>query len=126
MKNFLIVSLFLVFAVGCSKNELVIRNWAEGQITLNFRGEIFEVPRNTERTISDIPNGSYTYSATMTLPAGASELTTEGDVSGNLDFAYSSSRYYILYSSTRNDSTYVVYATVSRNLSNSASPTAAE
>lgn len=102
----------LIFS-GCSadyENTLTIKNLASGSIYLNFRGEVTTVPAGKTVILSKLPKGRYEYETTYSIPAGVTNSTAVGDVSGEMIFK-AGTKILILYSSTFLEETYTVYAT---------------
>ncbi len=108
---FLFVSVLLLS--GCSadyENTLTLKNLASGTIYLNFRGEITTVPAGKTVVLSKLPKGRFEYETTYSIPAGVTNSTAVGDVSGELIFK-AGTKTLILYSSTISEDTYTIFAT---------------
>ncbi|NLW32263.1 MAG: hypothetical protein GXY77_12510 [Fibrobacter sp.] len=115
-----------VFLFGCSNdNEIKISNLAQGDVFFNFRAKKYVVVGNGgEITIDEIPNGSFEYATTFSVPAGAS-FGIEGDAgAGLLEFEKSETRHLLIYSSTFDDGNYTLYVNkTSSKTQSSKSPT---
>jgi hypothetical protein len=113
--TFLLLLIAALFCIGCSNNNKVsIVNIAEGQIIVNFRGDLYPVDAGSRQSITDIANGSYPYTTTYAIPAGKVGSASEG-LSGTLVFTHSSTVHQLLYSAAGDDSTYILGATLTSN-----------
>ena len=112
-----IMSGFLLSCIN-NGNQVKIVNLAQGSILINFRAETTQIAGNGGKTtIRDIPNGTYSYSTTYSLPPGATSYSVEGlAAAGELTFSYSSTEYLLLYSSTLVDGNYTLSATLSESV----------
>lgn len=113
-----------VFLFGCSNdNEIKISNLAQGDVFFNFRAKKYVVVGNGgEITIDEIPNGSFEYATTFSVPAGAS-FGIEGDAGAGL-LEFEASRHLLIYSSTFDDGNYTLYVNkTSSKTQSSKSPT---
>lgn len=113
MKRVLGIVAAVVLAVGCGKNEIEIKNIAEGGVFFLFRGEEYFVEPGGTESIVDIPNGQFSYSTTYGVPSWASGSVTTGDLSGVLVFRQNQTQYTLLYSSSRADGKYSIGCNVS-------------
>jgi hypothetical protein len=86
--------------------------WLPGSVLVNFRGEAINVPAGQTVVLKAVPRGTFTYSSTFSIPAGASNAVTQGAVSGEVVFK-AGTKVLIIYSSTLIDGTYTLYATIS-------------
>lgn len=118
MKKIVIILFALVLIIsGCSsdyENTLTLKNLASGTVYLNFRGEITSVPAGKTVILSKLPKGRYEYETTYSVPAGVTNSTAVGDVSGEMLFK-AGTKVLILYSSTFSEDTYTIYATKTSN-----------
>ncbi|MBZ0199889.1 MAG: hypothetical protein K8H86_08475 [Ignavibacteriaceae bacterium] len=109
-------SLFLIFiSTGCSSsvdNSIKFKNFASGDIYINFRGELISVASGKTVEIKDVTKGTYNYSTTYEVPANTQSSSVQGDVSGNI-IIKAGTKILIVYSSTFVDGTYTIYATIS-------------
>ncbi|MDD5675004.1 MAG: hypothetical protein PHC61_12615 [Chitinivibrionales bacterium] len=113
---FLFMVAVAIYLIGCSSapwdnNRVDIQNLAAG-ILFNFRDSVYTVDASTSISIKNIPNGTYVYATTYSLPPGAKSVTMKGG-SGSLVFQRGDSRYQFLYSGTIADSVYTVGPTIS-------------
>jgi hypothetical protein len=110
-----VIVLSALLFIGCSdsiNNNVTIKNLSDGDVYLNFRGSVFDIASGQTTVISNIPKGSYTYSTTYTVPAGASGSATQGNMSGTL-ILNAGTKILLLYSSTLISETYTIYVTIS-------------
>jgi hypothetical protein len=128
MIRYAFIAATALLLIGCaSKNEVKITNVASMSILINFRAETYVIPSAGATTISDIPNGTYDYSTTYSVPLGY-KGAVDGDVaSGTLVFEEKDTQVNLIYSSSVSDTTYTLHCTRSstRNL-NSTSTTSNE
>lgn len=130
MKKILVLVAVLASMIGCSNdNKIVIRNDTGLPISLNFRAQVKDigaVAPNNEQTIKDIPNGTYSYNTTYTVPRAGHYTNGEGAAGGEISFEKQKTAWLFIYSSTYSeaDSTYTVYLNkTSSTSSTSANPT---
>jgi hypothetical protein len=111
MKKIVLMFAMLCSLWGCSNdNKLSIQNLAQETIYVNFRASVIPVQSNTTRTLTDIPNGTYDYNTTYTLPAGATSASSSGDAaSGQMSFDKKNTQVLLLYSSTLLAGVYTLY-----------------
>ena len=119
-KNIIITTALFLFALvfaSCDSNihnKFTFKNYSAGTVQINFRGNLYPVNAGATFSITDIPKGTYTYSTTYQIPPGTLTSSAEGDVSGSVIFA-ASTTILVVYSSTFTDGTYVIYATISNS-----------
>jgi hypothetical protein len=123
-----IAVLFAVVAVfaGCSNdNKITLNNISDGPIYFNFRATRYIIDVDETESISDIPNGTYTYATTFGIPAGAKTYSIEGTAgAGSLIFDKKDTQILLIYSATLSDAgEYKVGATMTSSRSISSSPT---
>jgi hypothetical protein len=127
MKKILALLCVFIFAFGgCSsegENSVTLNNSAAGTVYLNFRGEVTTVPSGKTVILSKLPQGTFAYITTYSVPAGATSSTEVGDMTGEITI-YAGSKILILYSSTFSENSYTIYAsrTTSDNLDNPRNP----
>jgi hypothetical protein len=111
MKNALVIAVVALFLSNCSKtNSVKIVNNAAEPIHFNFRAEVYSLTSGQQVVIEDIPNGTYDYNTTFTLPAGITKMDVQGDAgAGTLSFSYGQTEYYLLYSYVLDSANYMVY-----------------
>lgn len=125
--RYAVVIALLVACIGCANNnEIRIDNISSSALRINFRAVSHDILPGELYTISDIPNGSYDYATTYSIPAWPGITTSRADegAAGELSFEGKDTKVNFVFSSTREDSTYVLGCTISstRNL-NATSPT---
>jgi hypothetical protein len=114
-KIILLVIVISLISLSCSSDtdtRIRLRNIAAGSIIFNFRGEAITVAAGRTTDLTDLPKGTYEYTTTYSVPAGATSSSTEGDVSGAVTIK-AGTKILILYSSTLYEGTYTLYATMS-------------
>ena len=102
---------------GCStsvNNSIKFKNLAAGDLIVNFRGQDISIPSGTTGEVKEIPQGTYKYATTYSLPAGATSSTTMGDVSGQV-VINAGTKILVLYTSTLINGVYTLSATVSNS-----------
>ncbi len=121
MKQFflflLIFASIIVIFNGCSSsidNNINFKNKADGDIFVNFRGEEITIPAGQTVTVKEIPKGTYSYSTTFEIPAGATSSSSTGDVTGSIDIK-AGTKVLVIYSSTLISGQYTLYATLSNS-----------
>jgi len=128
MIKYVFIAATALLLIGCaSKNEVKITNVAGGSILINFRAETHVIPAAGAKTITDIPNGTYDYSTTYSIPAGYQGAVDGDAASGTFIFEEKDTQINLIYSSSVSDTTYTLHCTRSstRNL-NSTSTTSTE
>jgi hypothetical protein len=101
MKKICAVLTMALVMLGCSGNQIEIRNEAAGGVYFLFRGVQHYVASGASTTISDaIPNRTYPYSTTYELPPGYDNSDATSDLSGTLSFYRNQTQYVLLYGST--------------------------
>lgn len=116
MKNFftlLVISSAILFYSGCSTNldnQVRFNNLSAGDIRINFRAEIIDVPSSQEVIIKNVTPGTYTYATTYEVPASATSSSEQGDVSGQIVIR-AGTKVTVLYSSTFFNGIYTIFAT---------------
>lgn len=112
---FPVLILLTIFLSSCESelnNKFTFRNESSGKLFINFRANIVEVPIGKTVTIKDVPKGTYGFSTTYELPAGAVTSTVGGDASGSVIFNQNT-RVLVLYSSTLSEEgAYTLFATL--------------
>jgi hypothetical protein len=116
----ILVTVLVVFAFLLSscdndlKNLFRFRNNSQSDLTINFRGNHYQVSAGTVYDIKDTPKGTYEYSTIYRLPAGVKSYSSEGELSGQVDFQQGTTAL-IIYTSTYLDSAYTIFATLTTN-----------
>lgn len=90
--KFLIAFLALISLsfISCSDaldvNEFTIENRSGGEIKINFRATEYTVLNGETLVVDDIPQGRYSYETIFQVPENATDIQTEGPVSGDITF----------------------------------------
>lgn len=108
-------SILILIATGCSgslENSLKFKNFAAGDVYVNFRGNLITVAAGKTVELKELPKGLYTYSTTYEVPSNSQNSSAEGAVSGEVKIK-AGTKILIVYSSTFVDGTYTIYATIS-------------
>jgi len=109
------IILAFIFINGCSgkiNNSVTFKNLALGTVYVNFRGEAMTVTPGNSVIVQEIPEGTYNYASTYSLPDGAISGSIQGDYKGTLIIT-AGTRITILYTSTMTNGSYIVFATIS-------------
>jgi len=116
----LLSAIFLLSACSSSvETRLTFKNLATNKVNINFRAQIITVKSGETVVLKDVPKGTFDYSTTYELPVGTVSSTTDGAVSGTLDFK-AGVEYLIVYSSTFINDIYTLSATISSSKDQSA------
>lgn len=117
MKKILILlvltSLCAITFISCStsvNNGITFKNFASGDIHVNFRATLTTVKAGEEVTLSNLPKGLFEYNTTYEVPAGIQSSTAEGDILGELDIK-AGTKILIVYSSIVTENVYKLSAT---------------
>lgn len=103
--------------LGCSvsvNNSVTFNNMSDSDLFVNFRGSVVSVPASKSVVVKEIPNGTYNYATTYTVPVNVTSSSVQGDVSGTL-IIKAGTKIQILYSSVNNSGVYVLSATMSNS-----------
>lgn len=109
-----IIFVFAIFLPSCDgslENSFAFRNFALGDVTVNFRANLYTVPAGETFTLKELPKGVYEFTTIYERPAGATSATATGDVSGTVEFRQST-RILLVYTSTFDDSAYTLHGTL--------------
>ena len=112
-----VIACTLFLSMGCSdsvNNSVTFKNIAAGDILINFRGSVISVASGQTSVVSNIPVGTYNYSTTYSVPAGATESSSQGLMSGNLTLN-AGTKIQFLYSSALLNGTYTISVTISNS-----------
>ncbi len=111
MRKVLVAGAVLFSLIGCvNNNQIALVNDAQESIMFNFRATEYDVASGASVTIKNIPNGTYGYSTTYTLPAQATSFSISGNAgSGSLTFEREQTHQLLIYSSTLIDFAYTLY-----------------
>ena len=110
----IIISVIFLLASCTStvETQLTFKNIASNKVIINFRAQEIAVKSGETVILKDIPKGKFDYSTTYEIPPTATSSTSDGAVSGDLEFR-AGDKYLIVYSSTFINSIYTLYATIS-------------
>ena len=118
------MSLFFSFCLvaiisfaGCSSssnNSVMFTNYTQGDIYINFRGSLIDIPAGQNSVIKEIPKGTYDYATTFSVPAGTTSSSSQGNLSGTIK-VQAGTKILFLYSSTFSNGAYTVYVTMSNS-----------
>jgi hypothetical protein len=115
------VIFFIIFTVcGCSRykdNQITITNESATQITFNFRAALYTVNSNSNLTIKEIPNGTFSYETTYAIPTMAKSSSVNGASSGGLAFNWDDTHVQIYYSYLQVDDEYTLNVSVTSDMS---------
>ena len=118
------MSLFFVFGLvaligfaGCSSssnNNVTFTNYTQGNLYINFRGSLIDIPAGQNSVIKEIPKGTYNYATTFSVPAGTTSSSSQGNLSGTIK-VQAGTKILLLYSSTFSNGAYTVFVTISNS-----------
>lgn len=115
MRKVLIALIAGIFVVGCSTNQIEIKNESD-LVTIHFlfRGEEYTIGPSGSLPIEDIPNGAFAYSTTVSYTSGTDITLGEG-LAGTLDFLRNETEWVLLYGSRLSGESIVVECNLSTN-----------
>ncbi len=97
------------------ENKIIIKNMADGSISLNVKAHLYDVPAGTELVINDFDRGKYEYETLYSVPYTVTDFAAVGDVSGEMNLI-GGTEIFIVYTSTftvtATTSTYTVYGSM--------------
>lgn len=118
MKHKVVYIALVLISIGllsCSDgpiNSITIRNMAAGDVYLSFRGDQVYVPTGETVELQDIDKGEYEYETVFSIPAGATNFSSEGEMTGTL-ILQAGTEILIIYSSVFDEEGgYTIYASV--------------
>jgi len=120
MKRKIIYLLFVILSVSllsCSDgpiNKITFQNLAAGDVLVNFKGSQIEVPSQSTAVLQDIDKGEYEYETIFSVPFGATDFGSEGDISGTF-ILRAGTKIIVTYTSVLKEGTYTIYATVTNS-----------
>ncbi len=97
MKVLTIFSLLSLILLGCSGNELTVRNDAQAPVTFHFRGEATKLGIGGSITLIDMPNNEFQFTTIVQLPPGIDKSENQSPLSGTLSFFNQSTKMSIIY-----------------------------
>jgi len=113
----LIIFFMPIVFLNCSSspnNSVTFQNMSSGDVYINFRGQMITIPAGKTSSVKNIPNGTYSYSTTYSVPAGVTSTNSQGNVSGTLQIKVGTKILFV-YSSTMLSGTYTIYVTISNS-----------
>jgi hypothetical protein len=124
MKQNAIYLLLIILSFGlinCSEetaNNITFTNLAAGDVKVNFRATLTDVPVGATVELTNIQLGEYEYETTFELPAGTTTFTAGEELAGTFTLK-AGTKILVIYSSATEGDIYSIYAsiTTSDNLS---------
>jgi hypothetical protein len=120
--KYLVFAVVVLLVAGCANdNKVTIQNLAAADVHINFRAKTYTIVPGASTIITEVPNGTYDYSTTFMIPFGLIGVVEGEAAAGELIFEDKSTKINFVYSSMRNDTTYILGCTKSstRSLSTS-------
>ena len=118
MKKTIISVLIAAFAaislISCSttmQNRVTFHNDASGDISVNFRGEKYDIASGQKLDLIIHHKGTFSYATSFELPFGATSSVAEGALAGDLTINAGTS-ILVYYISSLNEGVYIISATV--------------
>jgi hypothetical protein len=111
----LLLVILLVSLSGCSEdpiNKIIIQNSAAGDISLNFKGSIVDVPSGSTVELKDIDHGEYEYETIFSIPVGATDFESDGEMSGTFILGAGTNILVVYTSVFDQEGKYSIYASV--------------
>jgi len=112
---------FVFLLNGCKTtvtNSVTFKSIALGNLYVNFMGETILLAPNSSKTVRNMAKGTYNYSTSYEVPAGITNVSTQGPVSGPVT-VNADTKITVLYSSsiqgTGEQQSYIVSASISSN-----------
>jgi len=114
---YLLLVISSVSLLSCSDvpiNKITFQNLAAGDVLVNFKGSQIEVPSQSTAVLQDIDKGEYEYETIFSIPYGATEFGSEGDISGTF-ILRAGTKIIVTYTSVLKEGKYTIYATVTNS-----------
>lgn len=107
MKKLLLIPIISLLFLNCqtdnpftsNDNRITIKNLAQYGIFFNFRAKEYQLQHNESIVIDKIPNGTYSYATTYSVPSIATSYSADDAAGGALTFQYRETGYLFIYSS---------------------------
>lgn len=112
--TFLLFAILFISISSCSDgpiNKITIQNLAAGDVYLNFRGSQIEVLSQSTVVLQDIDKGQYEYETVFSIPFGATDFDSDGEMSGTFTLS-AGTKILVIYTSVIKEGTYTIYASV--------------
>jgi hypothetical protein len=110
--------ILLLTLVSCSDdpiNSITFQNNAAGDVMVNFRGEIIEVPSGQVIQLTEVEKGEFEYETIYSIPAGATSAAAEGEMSGTFELI-AGAKILVIYTSVLTEGSYTIYASVTSSV----------
>ena len=110
--------ILLLTLVSCSDdpiNSITFQNNAAGDVMVNFRGEIIEVPSGQVIQLTEVEKGEFEYETIYSIPAGATSAAAEGEMSGTFELI-AGAKILVVYTSVLAEGSYTIYASVTTSV----------
>ncbi len=110
--------ILLLTLVSCSDdpiNSITFQNNAAGDVMVNFRGEIIEVPSGQVIQLTEVDKGEFEYETIYSIPAGATSAAAEGEMSGTFELI-AGAKILVVYTSVLAEGSYTIYASVTSSV----------
>jgi len=114
---FLLLVILSISLLSCSDgpiNKITFQNLAAGDVLINFRGSQIEVLSQSTAVLEDIDKGEYEYETIFSIPFGATEFGSEGDISGTF-IVKAGTKIIVTYTSVLSEGKYTIYASVTNS-----------
>ena len=112
-----VVFLFATGFISCSSsisNNISFNNQTQGALYINFRGQIITVQAGQTSNVGKIPQGTYDYATTFSVPASATSASSQGNLTGTFTVS-ANTKILLYYTSTLINGAYTVYVTISNS-----------
>jgi hypothetical protein len=112
------LTILLLMLVSCSDdpiNSITFQNNAAGDVMVNFRGEIIEVPSGQVIQLTEVEKGEFEYETIYSIPAGATSAAAEGEMSGTFELI-AGAKILVVYTSVLTEGAYTIYASVTSSV----------
>jgi hypothetical protein len=116
-KLYLLLVILSVSFLSCSEgpiNKIIIQNKAAGDVQVNFKGSQIAVLSQSTVELQDIDRGEYEYETIFSIPYGATEFGTQGEVSGTF-IIKAGTKIIVTYTSVLLEGKYTLYASVTNS-----------
>ena len=111
---FALVVISVISFTACEpfiENKIIVKNLAAGDIQLNIKGKLHDVPSGQTVILNDFKKGTFEYETIYAVPVGATDFSAEGDVAGEMVFN-AGTEVLLVYTSTLTEGAYVVYGSM--------------
>lgn len=111
---YLLLVILSVSLLSCSDgpiNKITFQNLADGDVYLNFRASRIDVPSGATVELQEIDKGEYEYETIFSIPFGATDFDSDGEMSGTFNLR-AGTKILVIYTSVFDEGTYSIYASV--------------